>query len=443
MKKLIINLLMCVPLMTSAQLWKSVGPIPGPAFSSIHAIAGYNGEVVVGGEFDWTTNCPFDRVARWTGTEWKNVGGGIHDWTSIDFPTATVYQLINYKGELIAGGSFWDVGLSYLIKWDGNSWKKFNDSVSWTSPVFNLVIKNNLLYVSGAAVGISDGITIQNVSAGILMGSGVLDDEKDGVICSNFFSGEIHAGGAFTFNNELKHIAKFNGISWQPLPIDATAQINFLEDYKGYLYAAGGIIEDPNGGIPLGYFFKKWDGTQWHEIMGLQNHVNVTAMTIYGDKLFISAGIGDSLLGGNSIKGIFAYDGLQWDTLAIMNGVAYAFGIVNDTLYAGGAFSELDGQPCSSLLKFTEVSHSTAISSSFMAQISLYPNPTSATVSIEIPFSYKEAEIRITNILGVEVKNEKFYNTPINITMETLPADVYFVNVTVDSVNHTRKIIKN
>ncbi len=442
MKTLLINLLIFTPFWVFSQLWKPVGPVPGPNLTAISAIAGYNGEVVVGGSFEFLSGSPFDRVARWTGTEWKDVGGGIkNDFSGIY--GSGVSTLINFQNKLFAGGGFaaYPPNLSpilYGTLWDGQAWTPFNGGGNTVSTK----LIDSTLYVMGNCFAQSRTSLVgnwENISGNISSCAG-LDPFK--VITSiERYNNDIYmAGDFYDLNCQTYHIVKKEG-NWQPLPTDALAQINFLESYKGYLYAAGGIIPDPNGGIPLGYFFKKWDGTEWHEIIGLQNLVNVTAMIIYGDKLFISAAMSDSLFSSNNINGIFAYDGTKWDTLAVMNGVARAFGVVNDTLYAAGQFSELDGLACSNLLKFTEVSLNTSTSQGINKEIKLYPNPATTEIRVEVPFLYKEIEMRITNTLGIEVKSEKIiHNTPISIA--DIPEGVYFITITIDNIRYVEKIIK-
>ncbi len=76
-----------------------------------------NGDVIAGGAFTSAGFTSVDRVARWNGTTWSSLGGGMNQ---------EVHALrVLASGELVAGGSFTTAGGAaalHVARWDGTAW---------------------------------------------------------------------------------------------------------------------------------------------------------------------------------------------------------------------------------------------------------------------------------------------------------------------------------
>ena len=84
------------------------GQFLGPA---VYALIEYNGELIAGGFFDTAGGTPAERIARWDGTQWSPLGSGMN---------GGVEALTEYNGELIAGGGFTTAGgqvSAYWARW--------------------------------------------------------------------------------------------------------------------------------------------------------------------------------------------------------------------------------------------------------------------------------------------------------------------------------------
>src|SRR5258705_11738376 len=93
----------------NAQTWDSVGTgITGS--STVNTMIEYNGRLYAAGAFTSTGGVQAKKIARWNGSSWDSVGGGL---------SSDVYALAVYNGELYAGGQFLMAGgntVHYIAK---------------------------------------------------------------------------------------------------------------------------------------------------------------------------------------------------------------------------------------------------------------------------------------------------------------------------------------
>jgi hypothetical protein len=88
--------------------------------------------------------------------------------------------------------------------------------------------------------------------------------------------------------------------------------------------------------------------------------------------------------------------------------------------------------PCSSFTNIEEIENE---------NIRIYPNPANDFINIEINNNYdSNFNISIYNSLGIKVIETSNENT---INIEDLPSGMYFINVTTENLNKTKKIIIN
>ncbi len=114
----------------------------------ISALASYKGELYAGGQFaDIGGLTNVYHIARWNGTQWRSVSGGVR----ASLPQ--VYCMAVYKGELYVGGNIYHAGsvdANYIARWDGSQWKAVGKGFNYV--VQSLVVDsvNNVLYAGGA-----------------------------------------------------------------------------------------------------------------------------------------------------------------------------------------------------------------------------------------------------------------------------------------------------
>jgi hypothetical protein len=320
----------------------------------VTALAIHNGILYAGGWFTKAGGVSANHIAKWDGTQWSALGDGI---TGVDWWT-TVNSIVFMGDDLYAGGDFDHAGgtaVNHLAKWNGSQWSEVYGGVS--DVVNTLAVMGNDLYVGGEfgyAGPVSGGISAAyiakyNGSQWLALGSGM----DDYVLTLTFQGTDLYAGGFFTTSGGIttNYIAKWDGSQWSSLnspmfgPADETSvhSIAFIGDD---LYAGGSYSIS---GPPYPYDLQniaKWNGTEWSAVgMGFQGYdwyttvytLVVKGTTLYSGGYFSRAGV-------NYLHNIAKFDGAQWLQFGNgfgngMDNAAYSLAVVGNDLYAVGSFT--------------------------------------------------------------------------------------------------------
>jgi hypothetical protein len=125
-------------------------PMGNGLTNTVNALAFVGSELYAGGNFTTAGNAtPLRRIAKWNGTTWTEVGGGITN--------GTVSALAGSASTLYVGGSFTSVGgvtnRNRLLKWDGSQWSTLGSGIARLSPssssVSDIAISGNDVYLVG------------------------------------------------------------------------------------------------------------------------------------------------------------------------------------------------------------------------------------------------------------------------------------------------------
>jgi len=259
-----------------------------------------------------------------------------------------VEALASWNGDLIAGGSFHDVGgtpsSTSLASWDGTTWTRwpgFGGGVSAIT-VYNghLVVAGNFPHINGDTiryVGEWDGSKWSALGSGPDRSASALAVYNGDLILGGYFES---AGGVPASN-----IARWDGTTWHPLGGGVNNAVWALTVYKGQLIA-GGYFDKADGASSPG--IAAWNGSSWSSLGGGMlgglfgnPYGTVYALTVHGDSLI--AGGGFTSAGGVPAYHVAKWDGAQWDSLGSGVGNYYyevvkALGTYADTLVVGGTF---------------------------------------------------------------------------------------------------------
>ena len=310
--------------------WESLGVFPG--ISDVRATAfDSEGNLYVGGYFDTAGNVPAEGIAKWDGTSWSALGGGIN---------GTIYSIaIDSNDNVYVGGDFSEAGgnlANNIAMWNGTSWSALGSGISgW---VYSIVTdSSDNVYVGGAfstAGGISArSIAMWNGTSWSALGSGT----NDTITTLNYYSGILYVGGQFSSIGGVSanNIATWNGTSWSALGGGSDGTIYDLKfSQLGTLFAAG-YFSYPGGTSQVAY----WDGSSWNVF---ENDFMDNASKIGFDQdgiLYVVGGF--TSIDGMDINHIAMWNGTSWSALG--GGVnEWAYSIDFDTdgnLYVGGNFS--------------------------------------------------------------------------------------------------------
>lgn len=227
----------------------ALSPCPGGAY----CIRKYNNELYYGGYFSFTLpNPPTANVARWNGSNWVPLGGGI---------TSNLYDLIIamevFNGELYVAGTFLTadgIPVNNIAKWNGTNWSAVGNGLGNSSnSVNNLCVFNNELYATGTFTN-SGGLSVNYIAKW----NGTSWSSVSGT------SGELY-GKMIVYNNELYTIAsyfsystvrKWNGINWYSYPPGNFSGWTFAISQNGEIYVK--TVDN----LSL-HYLSKWDGLNW------------------------------------------------------------------------------------------------------------------------------------------------------------------------------------
>ncbi|MBK9319157.1 MAG: T9SS type A sorting domain-containing protein [Bacteroidetes bacterium] len=94
------------------------GGVSGTFYQYVFALKPYNGNLIAGGLFTTANGQTVDGVAKWDGTTWSSMGGGMYYGGANAFGVQT---LCVYGTQLIAGGIFTTAGSTstgHIAQWD-------------------------------------------------------------------------------------------------------------------------------------------------------------------------------------------------------------------------------------------------------------------------------------------------------------------------------------
>ena len=240
--------------------------------------SGAGPELYAGGEFTLADGAPAQGIAKWNGVAWQPVGGGLD---GVQFPTARAFALYDdgSGAALFVGGQFKTAGgvaARNIARWDGSSWQGLSGGVAGV--VHSLAVfadgAGQTLHVGGDFVK-ADGQTAAHLarwdgSAWAEVGGG-LDgsvlamtvhpggDEQGPAL---FVGGEFELAGATPAAN----LARWNGSTWSATGSGTSYKVEALAgraDASGaVLYVGGRFAVVPDTGDS---YLATWAGCEQYE----------------------------------------------------------------------------------------------------------------------------------------------------------------------------------
>jgi hypothetical protein len=298
--------------------WESVGGgVQGDVWSMVVFDDGTGPALYAGGQFRTAGGVPAESVARWDGTAWSAVGGGITGGSLTRVYVLAVFD--DGRGPaLYAGGDFDLAGgtqANNVARWDGTAWSPLGDGLSRST-------------------------------GGVVYDAVVFDDGNGPAL---YVSGSFDTAGSVSARN----IARWDGTAWAEVGGGVShhlAAMEVFDDGSGPLLVAGGTFGTA-GSVPAPWV-AVWDGVAWAPPVGggPNAHPGIGAMRIVDDgtgpELYIGGAF--TMAGGVSARRVARWDGAAW--AGVGDGVddkVYALHMFDDgagtALYIGGMFSRARG----------------------------------------------------------------------------------------------------
>ncbi len=332
----------------TAQTWSLVGGAPGLTsggkFVGIANALAFDaaGNLYVGGHFDLAGSTAAANIARWNGSSWSSLGGGLGGSSD------TIQALVISGSDLFAAGSF-SSPFSNIARWDGVSW---NGMGGTNGPVYALLMDGSNLYAGGtfSQAGIS---AVQNLA--VWTGGSTWQDVGGGA--DSQVTAIVHGPGGLLVTGGFQHVntsysanyaAIWNGSAWSRLSYGVSA-IAYAAAVVGSQVFIGGDFH--NMRYDSSDHLAIWDSADntWY---GLGNSVD-------GPVFAVAASGSDVYVGGrfNTAGGIPAANIAHWNSRtglwsALDLGVTgcngplctptvYALAVNGSRIFAGGNFSSV------------------------------------------------------------------------------------------------------
>lgn len=414
-----------------AQIWNEMGTGMN---NTVYAIAAdtANGMVYASGKFTDAGGVSVNRIAKWDGTNWTDVGGGFNN---------NVNALCFSNGILYAAGDFTSAGgspVNYIAQWNGTSWTSVGTGLDGSALV---LVSDNAggLYAGGyflTAGGQNvnriahwNGITWSALSSGI----GIAGEFVETI---HNYNGNIYAGGKFTTAGAVpaNSIAFYDGISWNALGTGVTGsqgRVIGLESFNGNLIVCGSFT---NAGGILADAIASWNGTTWSALNGgiAGGSIKPTSLEVLYNELYIGGSF--TTAGGVPVSNIARWNGVNWNALG--NGVDNQVDFLhsfNGDIYVGGQFVFADTITANRIAKY-KPSCNTLISKSPVNNTCFQScNGSAAIISSGLgPFSYLWSTsdtgssinslcagiyyITVTNAYGCSVTDSIIITEPLPLT---------------------------
>jgi len=325
--------------------WRPLGNGPNAGIYAMRAVDEVGGTPVlyVGGQFTALDGVPVNRIAKWDGRNWTPLGHGLNDAVL----ALEIFDDGSGAGPcLYAGGNFSQSGgvtVNQIAKWDGSSWSQVGGGVSGCSlcPVqvrSMRVFDDGLgegpaLYVAGTFFK-AGGVTVNGVAkwngstwSALGAGAGSLGFVTSLTVYDDGGGPALYAGGSFPYGSGLSgSIAKWNGVLWTVVGPASGANVMALEVFddgrgSGPALFAAGAFESIDG--VEAHRVAKWNGTQWSPLAGglsspTQNPFDSIAWALQvfddgggaGPALFVGGWF--TLAGGDPVNRIARWDGVAW-----------------------------------------------------------------------------------------------------------------------------------
>ncbi len=290
-----------------------------------NALAVLQGELIVGGRFDFAGGVPVRGIARWDGRTWSALGGGV-------IGTATypeVNALVVHGDQLIAGGKFYGGGSDApgVASWDGQEWYQIGTSgARW---VECLAIYDDSIIAAGffgpGQIVRWNGDDWVELEGGISLNSDPRGGGCEPILIDTsvrslaVFQNELIATGSFTLagGKSARRIARWDGSDWNPIGTGMSVAPRAFTIHEGMLIAGGGFQEDGEFTVSK---ISAFDGRDWHHL-GDGVHGAVQALASYQGNIVVGGQF--SLVSDPNVILAAQWDGTEWRSLGTGIGNRY------------------------------------------------------------------------------------------------------------------------
>ncbi|MBI1380000.1 MAG: hypothetical protein GC161_02785 [Planctomycetaceae bacterium] len=361
--------------------WSSLGSGLSGFDGTVRALAvadlGSGPELFATGGFTMAGGSPVGRIARWNGTSWLPLGGGLGmPFSASDQGGLALAAFDDGSGPaLYVGGDFTAAQsghAQYLARWNGSTWSSVGGATN--SFVHALEVFDDgsgpALYAGGIFtilggipgapnIGRWNGTQWSSVGGGVSQGVRSLATFDDGTGAVLVAGGDFAQAGG----QQVNRIAQWDGVTWAPLGVGvqgtSVRALEVVDLGSGPRLFVAGPFQVAGGLTSRG--IASWDGSNWALFgPGLTN--TVTALEVFdggsGPELY-AVGSFDAPDGASN-TGFARWNGSSWTSEP---GAAspFALGVAamrvfdggaGPALYAGGSVTSIGGVPANAIARY-------------------------------------------------------------------------------------------
>ena len=457
-----------IPSLVTAQEWQTMGDIEEiPDNIRIYELYPDTTEdkIFIGGSFLTFDTIPTHSITAFDGQHYEYLSPKINNCSNGG--CIGVSSIVRYKGDIIASSirsATYETNpqIIGIGRWDANAWhplgggvaSHYDDTYHYydPAPLFDFCIADDLLYVAGYINYVDNEPIIG--SAGMAVWNGTqwhtFDVPKppvgEAILATSIakYKGNIFLGGNFDAligEDNINDLIQYDGSSWSKVGdglIDGWTNLHDLEVFQDKLIVAGYFNkEDGNPGSSI----MSWDGEHWDDMGGgiCTPFGAIDDLFVYKDKLYV-AGYFDCI-GGIEAHNVAVWDGAKWCSIgnSIFDKAVHAIAVWRDTVYIGGSFLKINGQPSRMFARYvgdhsTDVCSepvSTTVESYRAGQLPISPNPVHDQITIQGTFA---TNWRLFNAAGQEVTVLVHSTSAANaqqtlLSVQALPTGLYYLQV--------------
>lgn len=353
--------------------WSHMVPTPEDGIV-FEAVTAPNGDLYIGGTFTRVGGKVVNRIARWDGTEWHALGGGI--------PAGAVYAIAIDGNNVYVGGNFRGAGevkATNIARWDGAQWHSFGDITreGLDSTVLAMVVKGTDIYMAGNFIYSNNQDMMNYITRWSIPDTMfyALDDGTrigmDGGIATLFMrpgENDLYVGGGFTKAGGVNasRVAKWNGSAWSSLGPGIGTQggvtpFVYTINAADTMIFVGGHFTFA-GGRPTRYIARfnlpssSWGGLGGGSTNGLDSAAYRIAIS---DSGFVYVTGQFKNAGGSPASHIAQWKGQQrgWSNMGSgLNAPGFALAPSGNKVWVGGMFTEAGDTTARGLAQWSEQS---------------------------------------------------------------------------------------
>jgi trimeric autotransporter adhesin len=424
-------------------------------YGDLRTIVVSDGAVYVGGVFGWAGTTRARGVARWDGSRWNGIGGGVDGQVEVIAIDGT---------DIYVGGRFGmasDVAAVDIVKWNGTQWIPL--ATNTTGRILSIIPMQNIVYVGGAFTSLNDtainGIAFWNKGTGAWsqMGRGIYGGLFPTVFAMTLTGIELVVGGKFDSagTSSASNIALWNGTDWNQLGdgLNGTVKALVTTD-DGIIYAGGEFTASGDRSMP---YLAKWDGSDWEAVPGAPNG-RVEALALADGMLYVGGRFSQTgdVTSPNSMN-IARYNPATGAWTSFGSGVGgeliegvEAIAVAGKNVYAGGDFTIAGEQSSLAFAHWTTPTlsvdlHTTPGTSASLADVVPNPVHNTATIRFTLPHS-GDAVLTIHSAIGEQVAVAAWGRFPagehvVQWHPDRLPSGIYFCQLQFEGRVTTEQII--